>query len=77
MQGALLAYNLIGPVYLVEACTAVGFRWRRLLRLVADSRGERLGHGAAAVCGGSSWQWTQLLDCKSSIIVPVIALVLG
>lgn len=26
---------------------------------------------------GNSWQWTQLLDCKSSTIVPHIALVLA
>lgn len=30
----------------------------------------------AAVRVGNSWQWTQLPDCKSSTIVPPIALVL-
>lgn len=51
MQGALLAYKLIGPIQMVEAYTTVGFRQRGLWRVVADSRGERLGRGAIAECG--------------------------
>ena len=60
----------------MEARTTVGFRQRYLWRLVADSRGERLGHGAAAVCGGTAGNGRSCLIVNQALLFPPIAPVL-
>ncbi len=59
----------------MEACTSAGFREHCLWRLVVDSHGDGWATGPL-LCVGNSWQWTQLLNCKSSAIVPPSVLVL-